>query len=772
MRRFDHAGIAFVLFLLSLVTLAALTSRFAGAQQAHTAGRAADVNPMIGTGSGPGSSINVFPGPSMPFGMVQLSPDTEDHNFGYHYDQINIRGFSMTHMSGVGCANSGDVFFTATTGPVYTELDDIQSPYSHQEESASPGYYRVNLLQWDIDAQLSATERTGVAQFTFPAGRPANILVPISHTLNETASSEVHISGDRQISGFVQNHAFCGSDQTYRVYFVMTFSEPFSAFGTWSGPQAGGPAPIAAGSRDAAQTAHMPWIGAYATWAPQDRAHAITAKIAISYVDPQGAENNLKVEAADKNFTQIHQEAEAAWNKALSVIDVTGGSQSNRTVFYTALYHSLLMPGIYSDADGRYLGFDGKIHQVPAGHEIYANFSGWDIYRSQFPLLAMVAPQRAEDMAQSIVLMDQQGGWIDRWPQLNRYTNVMAGSPLTIMLSTAWLHGLHGFDIDGGWAAMVKDATQAPPANKPYVGEEGIAWINQLHYVPDDKVQYGSVSQLQEDTIAYASLYRLAVALGKSSDASAFYDRALYYRNVFNHEDRLFRPRNADGQWAPSFDPNRNWHGFIEGSAWQYQWLEPFDVAWVVKAMGTEQFNQRLSEFFAYKMPVWYTRYYTPYNETDLEAPYEFHFSGRPWETQRIVRRVLDETYTNTPNGIPGNDDCGAMSAWAVLNMMGIYSIDPPSLAYELVAPSFTKVVLHLQAPYKGQSFTIEAHGAAPANPYIQSVQLNGQPYRPNWIGFSSIASGGTLHFELGPNPNRSWGTAPGDAPPSLSDQK
>ncbi len=738
--------------------------------QAEVRGPAASVNPFIGTGTGPGSSINLIPGPSMPFGMVQLSPDTEDHNFGYHYDQTNIRGFSMTHMSGVGCANSGDVFFTATTGPVYTELDDIQSPFSHKKESAAPGYYEVNLLQWDIDAQLSATDHTGIAQFTFPAGEAANILVPVSHTLNDVSASDIHVTGDRQINGFVENHMFCGSDQTYKVYFVMTFSQPFSSFGTWSDPKASGPGTIAANGRDAKQSTHEGWTGAYGTWAPKDQPQTITVKIAISYVDPQGAENNLTTETQGKDFSQIRREAEDAWNKELGVIDVTGGSESRRTVFYTALYHSMLMPSIYSDADGRYLGFDDKVHRVAASHQVYANFSGWDIYRSQIPLLAMVEPQRMEDMAQSIVLMYQQGGWIDRWPQLNRYTNVMAGSPLTVTLATAWLHGLHGFDIDTAWEGMVKDASQAPPAKKPYVGEEGVAFINQLHYVPDDKVEYGSVSQLQEDTIAYASLYRLALDLGKTDDARTFYDRALYYRNVFNPEDKFFRSRNSDGQWVPSFDPVRNWHGFIEGSGWQYQWLEPFDVAWVVDAMGRDLFNRRLTDLFDYKMPVWYTRHYTPYNETDLEAAFEFNFYGKPWEAQRVVHRVLSENYTDAPDGVPGNDDCGAMSAWAVLNMMGIYSIDPASLAYELVAPEFPKVVLHLQAPYTGKTFTIEAQGAAVNNPYIQGVLLNNQPYSRNWISFRSIAAGGALHFELGAQPNHSWGAAPKDAPPSLSD--
>lgn len=759
--------------LVCLFSVAVSTVR---AQSPAVTGPAASVNPLIGTSSGPGGPNNLFPGATTPFGMVQLSPDTEDHGYGYHYPDTEIHGFSMTHMSGPGCANEGDVFFTATTGPVLTDMADIRSPYSHSMESASPGYYQVNLLQWHTDVELSATDRTGIAQFTFPAGQPANILVPIAHTLNDTEAAQVQINGQNQIQGFVENHLFCGKKQTYKVYFVMTFSRPFSSFGTWTGNRTGrrdnGAGTLAPSSREAEQTTHQGWTGAYATWAPEPHAQSVTARIAISYVDLQGAENNLKAESAGKSFSQIRSEALAAWNKDLGVIDVSGGSRARRAVFYTALYHSLLMPTIFSDVDGRYLGFDEKIHHVPSGHLVYANYSGWDIYRSELPLLALIEPQRMADISQSVVLMYQQGGWIGRWPELNYYTNVMAGSPLTVGLATAWLDGIHNFDIKSAWEGMYKDATEVPPPGKPYVGEEGMEYINKLHYVADDKVKYGSVSQLQEDTVAYASLYYLAKNLGKTADAKDLYDRALYYRNNFDPQDRFFRPRDSEGQWVPDFDAMQNDRGFIEGTGWHYQWLEPSDMAWVINAMGRDLFNQRLTEFFNYKVPGWYAQYYNPYNETDLEAPFEFNFSGEPWESQRVVRRVLDENYTTAPDGIPGNDDCGEMSSWAVLSMMGIYTVDPASLAYELVAPSFPKVTVHLDAPYTGKTFTIEATGDPATNPYIQSVELNGKPHHQNWISFHAISAGGTLHFSVTADPNRNWGAAAADAPPSLSSQQ
>lgn len=755
-----------------LVALLILTVCAALAQSSGTEGPAASVNPLIGTGGDPDDGINLFPGATTPFGMVQLSPDTEDHGFGYHYIHKKIKGFSMTHMSGPGCANEGNVFFTATTGPIVTQVSDFQSPYSHKMETAKPGYYQVQLLEWGINAELSATDRTGVARFTFPAGKAANILVPISHTLNHTSAASVRVVGDSRIEGYVENHAFCDMKPTYKVYFVMTFSRAFSSFGTWTAPDINSRGTVAAGSRSVEQGDNQKWVGAYASWVPDQREQTITAKIGISYVDVAGADKNLRAEAERKDFNTIRSEAESAWNKQLSVIEVSGGTPTQRKVFYTALYHSLLMPSVFSDSDGRYLGFDGQIHTIPAGRHVYANFSGWDIYRSEIPLLAMIEPQRMEEMAQSIVLMYQQGGWIDRWPQINLYTSDMIGSPLSIALATAWLDGLHGFDMDAAWEGMLKDATQAPPPGSPYLGEQGIDWINKIHYVPNDKVEYGSVAMTQEYALAYASLYRLAVALGKTSDAKMFYDRALYYRNVFDPEDRFFRPRNADGTWVPDFNPAQDGHGFVEGTGWHYLSFAPSDLAWLVKSVGHDLFDQRMTEFFNYSEPGWYAQYYNPYNETALQAPYVFNFSGQPWKSQRVVRRVLHENYFDAPDGVPGNDDCGAMSSWAVLSMMGIYSVDPASLAYELVGPTFPKIVIHLHDPYQGKTFSIETSPDPGSKPYIQDVTLNGRKYTHSWISFQDIRAGGTLRFTMASEPNRVWGTGVNDAPPSLSDEK
>ena len=760
----------FVLCLLAALFLM-LGRNVACAQDIPRPDPVSSVHPLIGTGGDPDDGINLFPGAVRPFGMVQLSPDTEDHGFGYHYIQKWLKGFSMTHMSGVGCADEGDVFFTATTGPVVTKVNDYQTPFSHKQETATPGYYQVQLLQWGINAELSATERTGVARFTFPAGKDANILVPISHTLNDVAATSIHVVGDRRIEGFVEEHAFCSNKPKFKVYFVMLFDRPFTSFGTWKGDEYGGLGSLAPGARATGQDTHEATTGAYATWAAQKQQQVVTAKIGISYVDAAGAEKNLAAETEGKDFSTIRTSAQRAWSKELNTIEVSGGSPDLQTVFYTALYHSLLMPSLFDDVDGRYLGFDGKPHTISSGHHVYTNFSGWDIYRSEIPLLSLIEPQRMQDMAQSIVLMYQQVGWMPRWPQVNFETNDMVGSPLTIALSTAWLGGLHDFDIQTAWEGMLKDATQSPPPGSPVLGEEGMEWINKVHYVPADKITYGSVGKTLEYTLAYASLYRLALALHKNEDARSLYDRALFYRNLFNREDGFIRPRNADGTWVPDFNPSLDSHGFVEGTGWHYQTFAPADLAWLIEAVGRQHFNDRTTEFFHYPEPGWYANYYNPYNETDMQAPFVFNFSGEPWKSQRFVRRVLNENYLDTPDGIPGNDDGGAMSSWAVLSMMGIYTVDPSSLAYELVSPVFPKTVIHLQAPYAGSTFTITATKYPATTTYIQHVQLNSREHTHNWIGFHDITNGGAMHFTLGAEPNTRWGTEPTDAPPSLSDR-
>ncbi|MBV9852209.1 MAG: GH92 family glycosyl hydrolase [Armatimonadetes bacterium] len=723
------------------------------------------VDPFIGTDGGG----NCYPGAVAPFGMVQFSPDTGTNGIGYGYGDHQIAGFSLTHMSGVGCDDYGDVFLTATTGPVQTQPADYRSPYSHRQESASPGYYQVRLTKFNVNAELTATLRAGVARFTFPANQVDNILVPISHTLTHTYAAQAQVVGDDEIDGSVTSQSFCGAGQRYSVYFAMRFDRPFDQHGTWTG------ATLAEGGRAAAQTDDgQPPIGAYVRYLPAASisltgTRSVTARIGISFVDIAGARENLKREVGGKSFEAVRRQTARDWEKELGVLTTDGGATDQRVRFYTALYHALLMPNVFSDADGRYIGFDNQIHQTPNGHLIYANYSGWDIYRTEVPLLALVAPQRLQDMCQSIALMYRQGGWIDRWPQANTYTNVMCGSPLTTMVATAWNAGLRDFDIATAYEGMMKDATQPPPPGKPYGGESNVHYMDQVGYIPDDKEGYGSVSQTEEDCIAYSALASVAASLGRAGDAAYLSKRALNYRNLFDPDTKFLRPRLLNGQWQAPFDPAQE-HGYVEGSAWHYRWLAPQDVAGLIRLMGGDDaFNAEMDKFFSYPHPVWDDHYYNPYNETDLEAPFLYDFSGVPWKTQARVRELQADAYKITPDGIPGNDDCGTMSSWYVLSAMGLYAVDAGRPFYELCSPLFPKVALHLSRPYAGRAFTVSAPAASDENQYVQSARLNSAALPRCWVPTDAITQGGSLTFTLGASPNKDWGAAAENRPPSLS---
>jgi predicted alpha-1,2-mannosidase len=718
------------------------------------------VDPMIGTDQGG----NTLPGPAAPFGMVLLSPDTSMPSVGYQYGDREIQGFSLTHMSGVGCPDEGDVFLTATTGPVKTDLSDYQSRFSHARESASAGYYSVDLRRWHVKAELTATTRAGLIRFTFPAGEPANILIPISHTLTQTEAAVVHIVSRDTIEGTVVSRSFCGANARYAVYFTMKLDRKFDSAGTWSGDD------ITADDEAASVRgiANKP-VGAFATFKPSDKPFTVTARIGISYVDIDGARRNLEREVGSRTFDDVRAETEAQWNAELRRIEIAGGSDAERTVFYTGLYHSFLMPSVFSDVDGRYRGFDNKVHSIASGHAVYADYSGWDIYRTEAPLLTLVQPRRMADMCQSIALMYEQGGWIDRWPQANTYTNVMCGSPLTIVAADAWMAGIRGFDIASLYPGMVKDATVAPPPNEPYAGESNVRYMSTLGYIPDDKEGYGSVSQTEEDCLAYAALSSLSKSLGKDDEASFFAERSLGYRNLFDPSTKFLRPRLTDGSWYAPFDPTQE-HGYVEGTGWHYRWLAMHDMPWLIAGFGGDDaFNAELDQFFGYPHPEWVGGYYNPYNEPDLEAPFLYDYSGAPWKTQARVRELEADAYNTTPAGIPGNDDCGVMSAWYVLAALGLYQADTSREAYELTSPLFPRAVIHVESPLGPKSIAIEAPGASQTVPFVQALSVGGSTWTRPWISLRDLLSARRLTYTLGAKPNETWGSAKIAGPPSLT---
>ncbi len=702
------------------------------------------VNPFVGTDN----SGDTYPGAQAPFGMVQFTPDLKQQ--GYYYNELTMHGFALTLMSGPGGDNGGTPFFTATTRDVQVDEAHYSYTYEHKYESASPGYYRVLMHPFGINAELTATTRCGMARFTYPAGQQANVLLPISYANVTTFASRVDRVDDRTLTGQTSTKPFYGPAKPIVIYFAMKFDQPFSQYGSWSQGQ------VSANSDHVEQTDKTTKIGYYVSYPAIPAARVVTVRIGISYVSVDGALNNLLAEMPDNTFDAYRSQTEAAWNNELRQIEVQGSSELHRRIFYTALYHSLLFPSIFDDADGKYVGYDDVIRQVPQGHRhIYANFSGWDIYRTEWPLLTMIEPERAQDMAQSMVEMYKQLGYIDRWPEGNRPTAIMNGNPLTICLVNIWNAGLRNFDVDTAYEAMLKasipTSTNAHLKQYEPIEIHGGTWIN----------ADSNVSTAQEYNVSFAALGHLALGLGKTDDANFLFGRALEYRAFFNPATGFFQPRNSSGEWeSPDTDAK-----YCEGDKWIYRWFVPHDVQGLLDLLGgSNEFEGKLDDFFAHG-------HYDATNEPDLQAPFFYDYINRPWKTQKIVAEAADRNFTDAPGGLAngGNDDLGEMSAWYILTQLGFYPVDPGVPYFETCTPRFPKAILHLGIGSDSKTFTIDAPLASHDNIYIQSAVLNGSPLVKPWFDENQVLSGGGLTVAVGAKPELDWGANPFDRPYSLS---
>ena len=506
--------------------------------RADAAGPAPDlaslVNPFVGTSNGG----NTYPGAQVPFGMVQLSPNLEGN--GYYYNQKTMHGFTVNLESGSGGFNGGTVLFTAMTGPVQTEASRYSYTYDHRDEKASAGYYQVRLQPWDINAELTATTHCGLARFTFPAGKQADIVLPISVTNTLTTASQVQWTDDRTLTGYVNNQIVDNLGPS-TVHFVMRFSQPFGAYGSWTNDQRQD------GSKSVEQKDKNTRVGYYVTFPSASQPQEIRVSVGVSYVSAEGALANLKQELPDDDFSHHHDDAVSAWNHELGLIEVQDDSLVHKRVFYTALYHTMLVPMIFEDVDGNYMGFDSQVHHVPEGHRhFYATYSGWDIYRSEMPLLGIIEPERAQDMAQSIVESYKQLGYIDRRPTLNRPTGAMNGSPLSICLVNLWQAGLKNFDMRTAYEGMLKLAIPTSIHNHlgPYENSEknGGVWLN----------ADANVSTSLEYNLAFSALGHLAMDLDKPEDANFLFGRALQYRSMYNPATGYLQAHTITGAWDRS----------------------------------------------------------------------------------------------------------------------------------------------------------------------------------------------------------------------------
>ncbi|WP_377268515.1 GH92 family glycosyl hydrolase [Peterkaempfera sp. SMS 1(5)a] len=708
------------------------------------------VNPLIGTAG----VVHTFPGPVVPFGMMQLGPDTtplRTYGGGYGYSAKRLSGFSLTHLSGPGCPAGGDVPLLPLSGGLPDDPGKASVGFSHQRETVRTGLYRVTDDN-GVTTELAAATRAGIARFTFPAGKDARLLLKLRGGATRVDGTRLRVVSDREIVGSVRSGHFCGADNAYTLHFAITFDRPLTSAGTWRGSRKTvlhGPG--ATQTKDA--------DGAYATF-DTSGGHTVTARIGISYTSQDGARRNLQREAATRNVRALESAAHSAWNQVLGRMRVTGGTHDEQVQFYTALYHALLHPNVFSDTDGRYAGMDKKTHSVPRGHAQYANFSGWDTYRSQAQLMALVDPAVAGDMVSSMLRDFDESGSLPKWAQNNGESWVMIGDPADGIIAGAYAFGARSFDTRRALSVMVREAV-GPNHARP-----GQAVRDRLGYLPVDGKDwgcchfYGTVStQLEYDNADYA-LAAFARSLGDRATYTRFATRAQDWQNLFNRASGYLQPRLAAGGFASGFTPGAT-RGFVEGTSAQYTPMVAFNLRRLIQGRGGAKawsaYLDSLLRDLLHPTPTTADLN----NEPSVGIPWQYNWTGEPWKTQRAVRKVQRTLWSNTPYGQFGNDDLGAMSSWYVWSMLGLYPAVPGSDLLVLGSPAFPAVTVSQPG---AAPFTVLGRGAAAGSPYVHGLTLGGRAHPRPWLTFRELR-GRTLDFTLGSTPATGWGTA--SAPPS-----
>jgi predicted alpha-1,2-mannosidase len=713
------------------------------------------VNTTFGTAGGG----NTFPGPDVPFGMVQWSPDTSpDRNSGggYNYSDSQLSGFSLTHISGPGCGAFGDIPIIPLTGGLPAgDPGSFLQPFTHTGEVAEAGYYSVKLGPQTglITTELTATKRSAMARFTFPTtstANSANLILKLLGSQTGSSNSSATIVGNNEVQGSTTSGAFCGASDQYTVYFDIAFDRSFTSSSILK---------ASGGTLDSV---------VFLTFDSSTNP-VVQAKVGISWVSAANAAANW---AADNpgpawTFDSIKASAHAAWNDVLDQIQIAGGTQSEQQLFYTALYHSLLHPNVFSDSNGQYMGFDNTVHTVSGSQkDQYANYSGWDIYHSQVQLSAMVAPQQMSDSAQSM-LNDaaQSGGQLPKWALANAETYTMVGDPADGILAGYYAFGATGFDTATALADMIKEATVASNIRP------GLDYYQSLGYLPDDGTYgccnfYGSVSTALEYAQADFALSQFAGALGDTTSATKFLARAQNWQNVFDPANNLFTPRLLNGSFVSGMGPTST-QGMVEGSAEQYSWAQPFNRQALMTAMGgPTAVNAALTTYFTALDSCSFNSSQACFaNEMDLGEQFWNDYTGEPYGAQSVVNRIRTTVFSPTPAYFDNNDDLGAESSMLVWSMLGLYPEYPGSAIMTLNAPQFPNELIHLP---NGKTIEINAPGVSASTLYVQSLLVNGTASTKPWLDASFMQSGGTLDFTMGSTPNKSWGTAPTDAPPSF----
>ncbi len=710
------------------------------------------VDPMVGT-LAPGFTV---PGAATPFGMTQVSPDTGGPvaYSGYSWQDPRIQGFSHVHLSGPGVKKAGDIPLLPTTGPVTSsDPQSYASAYDHATERAQAGYYGVRLASYGIDAELTATTRTGVQRYAFPPAAQANVLLDVGRSVEGVHASSLEVVDADTVRGWSRGR--------YPVFFEADFSRPFSSFGTWTG------AALSPGSRTATGTGAGGWVSFDAL---TDR--EVTVRVGISFVDAAGARRNLDAETG--SFDAVRAQARAAWNRELAKVQVTGGTPLDVRTFYTALYHSLLHPNTFSDVDGRYVGFDGAVHAA-AGRTQYANFSSWDTYKAQNQLLATLWPDRYRDMLLSLLADAREGDHLPRWGEQNLDAAHMSGDPVIPMVVDGWCRGVLS-DVDPTLVTELYGELQELVARREKT------WHDK-GYLPLQTSSRGAGTTLEYGVADFA-LALLAHSRGDAAQERASLADAGAFRRLLDPETRWVRPRNDDGSWLTPFDPALDETGFQEGNSWQYSWLAPHDARGLFDLMGgdaaaVQRLDTHFSEAAGAVVPVavaeaqtratlfglaYRTNQYAPGNEHDLQTSWMYAHAGQPSKVQSVQRQVQG-VFRPTIDGLPGNDDLGSLSAWYVMSALGLGPVTPGAPLYVLGSPVFETAVLDLPGR---RDVRIEAPGASLTGKYVQSATLGGRALDRDWLTQGELRKGGTLRLQMGATAS-SW-AAGGARPPSLSD--
>ena len=747
------------------------------------------VNPMIGT-DGMG---HTFPGACAPFGIVQLSPDTDTipHNIngtyqkkvyeycaGYQYHDTTIVGFSHTHFSGTGHSDLGDILIMPTTGELKLNPGTEEQPesgyrsrFSHDREKSMPGYYEVMLDDYNVKAQLTATQRVGVHKYTFPKGGDGRIILDLNHGIynydGKTLWASIRVESPTLITGYRITNGWARTNYTY---FAIQFSQPIKNYGYkdmqkilyngfWRKFPVNKNFPEMAGRK----------VVSYFEFDTEANPE-VEVKVALSATSTEGAVKNLMAEADGKSFEAIAAEASKAWNDQLASIEVEG-SEDQKAMVYTSYYHTMINPSVYMDVDGKYRGLDQNIHQAD-GFSNYTIFSLWDTYRAEHPFLMLMKPQQARDMAMSMIRHQQQSahGMLPIWSHMANDNWCMSGYHATSVLADAITKGAN---IDKAEALKAMVTT----SNVPYF--DGLGEYVKYGYVPVE-----ATSTAASTTLEYCyddwTIYKTALAAGNTEVAEQYKQRALNYRNIYDSEIGYARPKYRDGSFKKEFDVlQTHGEGFIEGNSWNFSFHVPHDVFGVINHMGGEkEFLRKLDELFAMHLPEKYYEKneditidcliggYVHGNEPSHHIPYLYAWTSQPWKTQYWVREVMNKMYKNHIRGLGGNDDCGQMSAWYLFTAMGFYPVCPGTDQYVLGAPYVPYMKLTLD---NGKTMEIKADGVSDTNRYVKSVLLNGKPYTKTYITHDDLMAGGTLEFVMSSKPNKKRGLAASDKPYSLT---